>query len=284
MAQGGRKNILISNEVVGLKKLQLLAGLARYCNMIVAVDNFKNSSNISKAAKKIGVNIGVLVDLDVGLKRCGVRQVDDAVELAKHVSTLSNVDFKGIMAYEGSMRGKTHEEKKRLAKISMAKAIESRDLIEAAGIPVEMVSAGGTATYDSTGLYSGVTEIQPGSYVLMETPYINEGLPFKPALTILATVISKSTDKLVLNVGRKGITRDQGMPELKDFPNSVINLHEEHCLVDMDEDVKSLDIGDKIQLLPSHCCTTVNLHEFYHCVRNGRVEAIWDIHARGKVR
>jgi len=283
MAQAGIKNILIANQVVEMNKLNVLTGLAKLSEIIMTVDNKKNCKDISYAARKRGVNIRILVELDVGLGRCGVKTIEEAVELTKYISSLDNVSFKGIMAYEGSFRGKSKEERSKIVNLRIKKAVKLKKILEKEGINVDVVSCGSTSTWDLTGSFPGVTEIQAGSYALMELPYIKDNLPFKPALTILSTVISKSENKIILDAGRKSITIDQGLPELINYSSPIIAMNEEHCIVKINDDIKNLEIGDKIKILPSHSCTTVNLHKNYYCIRKNKVESLWNINARGKV-
>ena len=148
------------------------------------------------------------------------------------------------------------------------------------------MSAGATGTYNITGEYPGITEIEAGSYVFMDTTYTKlAGLDFEYALTLLTTVISRPTlERAVVDAGLKEITKEFGMPQVKDVEGATLqSLSEEHGTLRLEKTV-DLKIGDKIELIPSHCCTTVNLHDKYYCLRDDMVEAVWNIAARGKIR
>jgi len=279
LAHAGIQNILVANEVVEEAKLRLLAGLARYSEIAVLVDAKDNCSQISRIAEAAGAELGVLVDVDVRLRRCGVRSPEAAVALARHITQLRHVRFLGLSAYEGG-----HGLNGDIVRTCMEKAVDTRDRLVNAGMRVEVVSGGSTGTWDLTSSYPGVTEIQAGSYALMETGYKREGVPFQIAISVLATVVSRSKDRIVLDAGEKAITKGLGLPILKHFPDVPTELHEEHCLLEVSSEVRNLRVGDKVELLPSHCPTTVNLHSYYHCVRSGVVEAIWGIEGPGRVR
>ncbi len=283
MINGGIKNILIANQVVDENKIELLAEMANQANIMVAVDNLKNCHDLAKIAQKHGTTLGILVEIDVGLGRCGVKNYQDGVELVKEIMQYNHLDFKGIMAYEGPFRGQRTEEKAPAVRDSLAGAIKLKELINQEGIDVDIVSCGSTGTWNITGEYPGITEIQAGTYPLMETAYLNDGIPFQPALFVLASVISKSNDKLVLDAGLKAMTDDQGIPELADFTAPIISINEEHSAVKLTEETDKLQIGDRVRIIPAHSCTTVNLYDHYCCVRENIVTTTWKVHARGKL-
>lgn len=279
----GIADVLIANQIVSAEKLAVLAGLARYASVSVAVDHPSNCTEISRQAKRMRTTVGLFLEVDVGLQRSGVKGIDEAVQLVKYIKELENVEFRGILAYEGSLCGLPAEEKRQKVEAAMKIAMETKVAIENSGIQVRDVSAGGTGTWHLTGKYPGVTEIQPGTYVHMETRFLEEEHPFKPALSILATVISKSADKLIIDAGLKAITNDQGPPGLFDYPKHNLELNEEHGKILLDDAIRHVQVGDKLKLMPSHACTTVNLHDHYVCVRWGYVEAVWEINARGRI-
>ena len=284
MVNTGIKSILLANQVIGEGKIRVLAGLNRYAEVMPAIDSKENAKNISDIAKEIGVNIPVCIEVDNGLNRSGVRTVEEGVELAEFITGLPNMTFKGIQAYEGAFRGKTWDEKQTIVDKNIGHAAAVKNAIQAAGIPVEILSCASTGTWKLTAEFESVTEIQPGSYALMETAYYGGGVdfPFKQALSVICTVCSAYTNRLVLDAGKKTVTIDQGIPTLIEDPDATLTFHEEHCLIDTTDKLRGYKVGDKMSLSPSHCCTTANQHDFYYCVRGGVVEAIWPILARSR--
>ncbi|ACB85504.1 DSD1 family PLP-dependent enzyme [Natranaerobius thermophilus] len=283
MVNGGIKDILIANQVIESGKINLLAELARRADIKVAVDSYQNCENLSRIAVEHGVTIGVLVEMDIGLGRCGVKSFDEGINLVQEIQKLDNLEFRGVMGYEGPFRDKTQSEKSDMVKESLSRVVQLKRRIEQENIQVEIVSCGSTGTWDITGNYPEITEIQAGTYPLMEVPYLEDGLPFKSALSVLATVISKSHDKLILDCGLKAVTDDQGIPKLMDYDSPIVGINEEHSIVEIDHETEKLEIGDKIRILPAHSCTTVNLYDYYCCLRNNEVVDIWQVHARGMV-
>ena len=167
----------------------------------------------------------------------------------------------------------------------MALLVATKELLERKGLEALMVSGGGTGTYMITGDYPGVTEVQPGSYVFMDTTYARvEGVDFESSLMVLSTVMSRPTpERAIIDAGLKSFSTDMGRPSVKGLEGaSLTRLSEEHGALRLEGEARRLKIGDRIELFPSHCCTTVNLFDKYHCVRRGNLENVWKIAARGK--
>ncbi len=290
MIEAGINDILIANEVVGIQKIKRLVNLAKYTRIKVAVDNTRNVADISEAAKEKGVKVGVLVEVDIGMNRCGVSPGEPALRLAQEVVKSEGLEFFGLMGYEGHcVFIKDYQERKKKANQALALLIMTKKLLEEKGLECRIVSAGGTGTYDIAGSYPGVTEVQAGSYATMDAKYSaieGVGGEFKQTLTILTSVISRPTDdRAILDVGMKAISIDMGFPEIL-YPKGlkVSRLSEEHTfLIDLHSDAKRrLPIGTKIEMIPAHGCTTINLHDFLFGIRDEIVESIWRIEARGK--
>lgn len=289
LQQGGVKDILIANQIVGHRKIARLAGLARHCDIAVAVDNEKNAQEISDAAVAAGTTIRALVEVNIGMNRCGVEPGKDTLDLVQKVTKMPGLRFFGIQAYEGHlvMKG-THEEREQMVKDAMAPLIETRREVEAAGFEVGVISGGGTGTYDITSQIDGFDEIQAGSYVFMDAKYNSvegPGEQFKPAIYLWSTVISRpNADRAITDIGMKTASPELGMPKPLDFPGAeVTKLSEEHGIVEIhDEEARQLAVGDKIRIQPGHVCTTVNLHDNYVVARNGVVEAVWRVAGRGR--
>ncbi|MCL5960783.1 MAG: DSD1 family PLP-dependent enzyme [Chloroflexi bacterium] len=285
MVAGGVKDILIANQVVGPQKIARLVDLARQANLTVAVDGERNVEDLANAAIEAGVTLKVLVEVNVGNNRCGVEPGRAAVALARKVTRSKGLLFSGLMGYEGHLVFvQDLAERKQRAEEAMGWLLQTRHLVERSGLEVQVVSGGGTGTYNITGPLPGITEVQAGSYIMMDTKYRGiEGIEFGNALSLLATVISRPTaDLAITDAGMKVLTHEFGLPEVKGVPGAkLLGLAEEHGKVQLG-DSRGLAAGDKIELIPSHCCTTINLHDRFLAVRNNRLEAVWDIAGRGK--
>jgi D-serine deaminase-like pyridoxal phosphate-dependent protein len=261
--------------------------LAKRAKMKVAVDDPQNVNDLSEAAQAFGAELGVLVEVNVGMDRCGVEPGQPTVELAKVIAGAKGLKFMGIMGYEGHMVNTTPDEARAEGTHkAMALLLGTKNALENAGLPVEVVSAGGTGTYNITGKIPEITEIEAGSYVFMDGSYQKVLQDFQCALTVLTTVISRPTpDRAVSDIGRKSISNDMGMPEVFNVEGATLTaLSEEHGTLQVEGDARQLRPGDKIEILPSHGDTTINIHSHYFGVRNGKLEAIWEIAGRGKFR
>lgn len=287
LVNAGIKDILIANQIVGRQKIDWLAGLARHANMMVAVDDVHNIDELSQGMAAAGARVRVLVEVNVGNNRCGVEPGDAAVPLAHRISKSPSLIFAGLMGYEGfCMRIKDPGEKEAATRKAMEKVLTTKARVEASGLKVEIVSGGGTGTYRIVATIPWVTEIQAGTYALMDTEYRNLGIDFGCALTLMTTVLSRPNPSLAIaDVGLKGITNDHGLPEVIGVPGSRLKgLSEEHAKIELTDPSIKLTPGDTIELIPSHACTTMNLHDTLYGVRKGRLEVVWPVAARGKFR
>ncbi len=285
MVDGGIADVLIANQVVGDAKIARLMDLAERARMSVAVDNADNVAALSRAARDRGVTIGVFVEVDVGMNRCGVNDAEEALALARRVVDAKGLEFLGLMGYEGHVISIKDDADKRAdaCRAAMAKVTGAADYVRSHGVPVPNVTGGGTMSYDISGVYPGVTEIQAGSYALMDINFRNMGSPFRCAMSLLTTVLSVPRKGVaILDAGMKSITHEFGLPEVKDRADlKLARLAEEHGRLEVSDD-GALRLGDKVELLPSHGCTTVNLHDRAYAVRDGCVEEVWAITGRGK--
>jgi len=285
LVNAGIPSVLIANQVIDPEKIKHLAGLARDCQLIVAVDQSDNLNRISKAAFEMGSTVHVVIEIDVGLGRAGVQPGVEALSLAKEASRLPGVHFSGVLGYEGFTMFEVDRDKRReKAHTAMEALVGTSELIQRAGIPVDVVSAGGTGTFDITGDFNGVTEVEAGSYVFMDTRYNQLGLPFKQALTLSAMVTSgRNPGRFIIDAGMKSLTTDNGMPEIL-TPGGLIlqKLNEEHGIVGVREEGTQVQVGSRLEIIPSHVCTTVNLHDRYNVTREDKLVDIWEISGRGK--
>jgi D-serine deaminase-like pyridoxal phosphate-dependent protein len=282
LADAGLTDILIANQLVGAIKLRRLGSLARRAQVRVCVDDAQNVDDLSRAMAAAGATLGVLVEVDIGMQRCGVPPGEPAVQLARRVASSPGLRFDGLQGYDGQLQLIADPNERRAKCLQgMEKLIGTRKLIEQAGIPVSVVTGAGTGTFEYVGRTDGVTEIQPGSFVLMDVAYHAVRPEFDCSLSILSTVISRRPGRYILDAGSKAISKDFGNPTVKGHPkDQVVKLSEEHTSVDSaDTDVH---IGDRREVLPAHCCATMNLHRQCIAVRKGRVEAAWPIEASGR--
>jgi D-serine deaminase-like pyridoxal phosphate-dependent protein len=284
LVEHGFQDVLVANQVVGEAKLARLARLATRARIAVAVDHGDQAVAISTAAVAAGTIVHVLVEVDIGMGRCGVQPGAPARELARRVNELPGVRFAGLQAYEGHLVNLLDRaERTERARAAMQQAVDTRRMLEAAGLPVACVSGSSSATYDSTGTMAGVDEIQAGTYATMDWQYHRLVPEFEVALSVLVRVISRpGPDKAVLDVGVKGAGSEFGVPTIRDFPGVEIPffLAEEHTVV---RNVPDWSIGQVLHLIPSHACTTCNLYRELVVHEQGRVVEIWPIEASGRL-
>ena len=285
LAQAGIKDILIANQIVDPLKIVRLINLSAYTEVMVAVDSVENIVQLDSAASEKGVRLRVLIEIDIGMGRCGVAPGKNALSLAHEIISSSSLRFEGLMGYEGhAVMISDPVERKRTAEKAMALLVTTASVIRESGIPVRVVSGGGTGTYAISGQYPGVTDIQAGSYLTMDSQYHeNVGIKeFNYALTLITTVIHINGDRAITDAGMKSLSADFGMPIVINPAGwGVSNLAEEHGFLKQSGGSR-LRSGDKVEIVPSHGCTTINLHDVFHVVRNGKLEAIWPISGRGK--
>jgi 3-hydroxy-D-aspartate aldolase len=280
--EGVSRDVLIANEVVGAGKAQRVARLAKSANVMVAVDSDDALDDIAAAAREQGSEVGVLVEVNIG-HRCGVAPGEPAVALAKRAVETAGVRFRGAMGYEGHvMPIADRAEREQRAHRALDRLLSSVRMMREEGLGCDIVSAGGTCTFDITGALEGVTEIQAGTYVLMDTAYRYDDLPFELALSVLGSVVSRPrADVCIADNGHKSCTTDHGNPAVKGIDGaSVVFMADEHALITLPPDA-TLAPGDLVELYPSHIDPTINLHDAIYAVRGVDVVEVWPIAARG---
>lgn len=284
-ASSGISDILIANQVTGIGKLKRLVDLANECDLKVSVDNPLNVENLERMCARKDTNIGILVEVDIGMKRCGVQPGEEAVRLAKMIDAKPHLQFKGLQAYEGHLvLVEDPKEREDQVRESFQPLQQTCDALTAVGLPPEIVSGGGTGTYDISGVETPLNEIQVGSYVFMDKTYYPVRPEYHPSLSVLSTVLSRPVpERLVFDVGLKSMTSEFGWPEIRGELQGEMNyLSEEHAVFTLREpDDVQLGIGDKVQFIPSHCCTTVNLHDVFFVHQDKILVDTWEIEARG---
>jgi len=290
MVDGGVADVLVSNEIVGARKLERLAALARRARIGVCVDDAGNVRALSEAAQRAGATLEIYVEVDIGARRCGVAPGEPALALAREVAARPGLRFAGLQAYHGAAQHlRTTAERRAAIARAAAAANQTRRLIEAEGLACPTVTGAGSGTF-AYEIESGVfDEIQPGSYVFMDADYAkNEWaapLPrFEHALFVLATVMSRpAPDRAVLDAGLKALAVDSGLPLVWERPAlRYVRASDEHGVLEIVAGTPPA-LGERLLLVPGHCDPTVNLFDWYVCVRSGIVEQVWPITARGAV-
>jgi len=264
-AAAGVNNILIANEIVSPEKIVQVVNLSQTADIIICIDNFQNATDLSASAIHSGTRLDVLVEVDVGLARCGLQPKGPTLEFVRKVSKLKGITFRGIMGYEGGLFNLEESEKTRICQERNRALVDTKQTLEQDGFEVEIISAGGANTYTITGHCAGITEIQPGSYVTMDDWNKKHGLDFEQAIMILTTVISRPVrHRIVTDAGLKAISMDHGLPRIVGHEGMTIeSLSEEHGRLKLSDTCPSVRIGDKIEIVPSHGCTTIPLYERY---------------------
>ena len=289
LVDGGVTDVLVSNQVVDAAKLGRLAALARRARIAVCVDQARNVTELSAAAGAAGAELAVLVEIEVGMGRCGVAPGAPAVELARQVDAAPNLRFAGLQAYQGVAQHLPGPEQRRRAAQAVAPIVtETVAALAAAGLECPTVSGSGSGTcrYDAEG--GAFTEIQAGSYVVMDVGYGDCDVGFEHSLFLWSQVMSAPRPQaVILDAGLKGFTAEHGMPRVAAPAGSgweglvVRSASDEHATVDASAAQRPPPIGEKLRLIPPHCDPTVNLHDWLVCVRGEVVVDLWPITARG---
>ncbi|RAL08482.1 DSD1 family PLP-dependent enzyme [Aspergillus homomorphus CBS 101889] len=288
----GFDDILITCEIIGAPKVQRLVELVKKHpgKIRIVVDSAVGATAINEAlARAGGVDppLAVLIDVDVGLHRTGVVDMEAALALARHLAGLKHLKLIGVQGYEGHVQHlHSWEERRRECLASMAILTGTAEGLRKEGFQIDVVTGGGTGTVEFCASVPGVTELQPGSFIFMDTDYRNAvGRFYSNSLTVMSTVVSRQGERQVtIDAGLKSLTTDSGLAECKDARYSHQNLGDEHGALSWEAGTPALEIGDRVEMIPSHIDPTINLHDFYYAHRNGVVEEIWAVDSRGKVQ
>ena len=291
LAWGGVKDILVSNEVVGRQKLARLAGLAPLCKIAVCADNAENVAQIAEAAKDAGIRMAVLVEIDVGMTRCGVPPGSEAVALAQIIAASPHLTFGGIQAYHGRAQHlRSPAERQAAIGAAIDNTRRTVDMLRQQGLESPIIGGAGTGTFQLEAASGVYNEIQAGSYCFMDADYgrnLDEhGQPvttFQNALFVLGTVMSAVRPGLaVLDTGLKAVATDCGMPLVANRPEiKFTGASDEHGKLEFASETTSPKLGEKLRLIPGHCDPTVDRYDWYVGVRKSRVESLWPVAARG---
>ncbi|MGE4370797.1 MAG: DSD1 family PLP-dependent enzyme [Burkholderiaceae bacterium] len=290
-ANAGIHDILISNEVIGPAKLALLAQLAKRARITVCVDSPAGARALSDALVAADSRVTVLVDVDVGQKRCGVQSPEALVALAIEVNRLPMLAFGGIQAYHGGLQHKrSHAQRKHACEVVAGKVKRLKQALAQAGLACPVVSGGGTGTAEFDAALGEFTEIQAGSYAFMDTDYGSndwgDDLTFRNSLFVWSTVISVPTaERVVMDAGLKSMSGESGLPGVSGAAGlKCVSLSDEHTVLAVDAGASAPELGAKLALIPSHVDPTFNLHTTLVGVRQGKVAGLWEIQARGMSR
>lgn len=280
LADSGIEDILIANQIVDKKKIARLAELANDCRLTVCVDNAENVQAIENAAALAGSTVHCLIEYEIGMKRCGVETKEAVAALAEKIESCPHLVFDGIQAYAGHISHVvTLEERSSATAKNFEKIRELIGYLNARGFAVNTLSGGSTGTAQIKVKEDLYTELQAGSYLFMDSTYKDLNLPFQNSLFILTTVVSVNERLAVVDAGVKSCGVDQGMPQCVGFETSEIVASEEHF--QLHNPTKKLKVGDKVLLIPGHCCSTVNLHDKIYLVSGERVVDRIAVTARG---
>ena len=292
-ARGGIKDVLISNQVRDLVKIDRLARMPKLgARVICCVDDLVNVADLSAAAMRHGTQIECLVEIDCGAGRCGVNTTAAVLALAQAIDSAAGLRFAGLQAYQGAMQHMDkYEDRKAKIEVAVAMVKDAVDTLAGVGIGCDIVGGGGTGSYyfeAASGVYN---ELQCGSYAFMDADYgrildqngqrIDQG-EWENALFILTSVRSHTkADRAIVDAGLKVQSVDSGLPVIYGRTDvKYLKCSDEHGVV---EDLGGvLKINDKLRLVPGHCDPTCNVHDWYVGVRGGKVEVVWPVSARGK--
>ncbi len=291
--RGGIQDVLISNQVRDPLKIDRLARLPKQgAKIIVCIDDLDNVAELSAATQKHGTSLDCFVEIDCGAGRCGVVTSPAVVALAEAIDAAPGLRFAGIQAYQGAMQHiDKYEDRKLKLEVAIAQVKDAVEALKSAGLEPELVSGGGTGSYyfeSNSGVYN---ELQCGSYAFMDADYgrildrdgnrIDQG-EWENALFLLTTVMSHAkADKAICDAGLKVQSVDSGLPFVYGRSDvKYVKCTDEHGVIEDPQGV--LKINEKLRLVPGHCDPTCNIHDWYVGVRNGKVETLWPVSARGK--
>ena len=294
MARAGVRGLLITTEVVAPAAVRRLLRLAAEApDTLVVADNLENVADLGREAAAEGVTLGVLVDVDVGNRRTGIAPGAPVLALARAVAGQRALRFRGLQGYAGHCAHVVGWEARREAsRVALAPLMETRRLCEEAGLPVEIVAGGSTGTWDIDVELAGLTELQAGSYCVMDLEYRRIGgrgaaalTDFELALSVIATVVSVPTaERAIVDAGLKAFSTDKPFPpEPVERPGVAYAFAgDEHGRLSVTDPTRAPRLGERIEFFPPHCDPTINLYDRIYALRGGTVEAVWDVAARGR--
>ena len=293
-ADGGLDDLFVAYQIVAPAQLERLLRLARRVHLRCAVDSRAGAEALSSAATNAGVELEVMLEIDLGIGRTGVRAGVAACELAQRIADLPGLKLIGVYGFRGFRAFADGAESRESYGRAEGEALASAagDL-RAIGLPIVEVSAGSTPTALPAASARGVTEIRPGQYLFGCANVVAQGAMRADdvALFARATVISRpADDRAVVDAGSKTLSTDgpwepgRGFGYLASDPSTrVMGLWEEHGVLALGEATRGLRVGDRVSVVPNHVCTAINLHDRIVGVSDDRIETMWKVAARGRI-
>ena len=280
MANAGIKEILIANEVIGQQKIKRLVNLCQYTDTKVIIDSVDNMAELSAAACARGVEIGVLIDMNTGMNRTGLLPDDTVLDLAKQVHETAGLKFLGVMAWEGHTLGHKDPEIKRQEIMKSVKQLtDMADMCRDAGLPVSIVSGGGSGTYKITPFLDGMTEIQAGGAIFSDVAYQSWGVETTPSLFVQTIVSSRpAPDRIIVDAGFKTLPTWHAQPKAIGIDGVKSHVGSaEHGSLTLNEANDTVKVGDIVDFMVGYTDSTLFLHRKLYGIRDGIVEVVWDI-------
>ncbi|MBW3623961.1 MAG: alanine racemase [Armatimonadetes bacterium] len=293
MADAGFTDLLLAYPLVGEPKLKRLTALARRATVTVALDSIEVAAGIAEAAERDGVTVGILAEVDTGTRRCGLPPGPELVSLCRFLMGRKGLEYRGLMTYQGHLQG-TAEGRAPLLADEADRLSDLYALLEREGIPFPIVSAGSTPNQWEMHRLPGITHVRHGTYVFNDrnTLVMEACAPEECALAVAVTVVSTSIPgQIVIDGGSKTFSYDrlalggEGFGLCVENPSLVLSImNEEHGYVDVSQSERRYRVGDRLHFIPNHVCTCVNLHDTFAVHRDGQVEGVWAVDARGRVQ
>jgi D-serine deaminase-like pyridoxal phosphate-dependent protein len=281
LVDAGIQDLLLANQVVGLNKAKRLVDLGKQADLSTCVDCPAHVEELIQALANQESRLGVFIEINVGMDRCGIETGEEALALARLIEKEPRLRLRGLQAYDGHLQGREETpERESLCRAGLDKAQVIRDHLGREGFVVEVVSGAGTSTWETVASHPVTTEIQPGSFLLMDAQYNRLRPEFQVSLTVMGTILGSRAGRYILDVGSKAISQDFTKPFVVDHPHEeVVKLNEEHTIVRFEGPPPR--VGERRYLISGHCCATMNLHRRVAVHRSGKLEAIWPIEASG---
>ncbi len=294
MIRAGIKDILIAYPLVGEQKAARLADLTESSAITVALDSEDAAQAISKQISCRGSRVGVLVEVDVGYRRCGISDENDLLNLARKISSIPGLDFRGLMFFPGQFVAAPEVRARMLTEVNNL-LDRIYNAFERAEVPITTVSGGSTPTAYSAHQFHGVNEIRPGMYAFNDRNMVGVGVAAEDdcALCVVCTVVSTSVPgRAIIDGGSKTFSSDRYLAGdgrsfglvREDSATDLESLSEEHGHLNIERATRRYRVGDRISVIPNHVCSTINMHDEIYGVRGGRVETVWTVAGRGKIR
>lgn len=291
MADAGIEDIFVAYPIIGQDKIERIIALAKQCHISTAVNSFVGAKMLSDAFHATGLKLNVLIEVDGGLNRGGVKPGITTLEFAHMIENLPGISIRGLMYYGGLVyNSHSIEEVRQFARKEKDELIETAAFLQSEGFNMEVLSAGSSFTGRFPQELCGITEIRSGHYIFNDRGQLDIGFvtPKDCALTVVSTIVSKSDEHTVIaDVGTKSLTSDtchhcSGYGYIKGYPYmEIYSLNEEHAFI-RSEHKNTLEIGDKIEIIPNHACVVTNMVEEAYGFSHGKLDHMLKIDARGK--